>query len=152
MQNKFQGIENILKWLETAGVKQEGSPKQFDLSVSLIKEELDELITGYENNDKNEQTDAVADLIWVSLNWAWMNNLSIVEMLEKVEQSNYSKFCVSEQEAIDTVIAYSEGTHWDKMGVKIECECIPVGEFFVIKRKDNQKILKNINYTPVSKL
>ena len=149
IENKMEVIEKILEWLKLAGVEQNGDNKQFELVMNLIDEEKDELILGFQKDDLEEQTDAVADLIWVILNWAHMKNLPIIEVLRKVEISNYSKFCKSKEEAIETVYAYENGVHWDKEGIKIDCYFKQVGDYFVIKRSDNNKILKSINYTPV---
>lgn len=142
-------IEKILKWLELAGVEQKGDNEQFKLWKQLLLEEYQETVDAFENNDKQEQVDGLADLIWVTLNWAYMNNLPIIETLKKVEISNYSKFCKTKDEAAETVYAYENGVHWDKQGVKIDCYFKQVGDYFIVKRSDNHKILKSIKYTPV---
>lgn len=145
-------IENILKWLEIAGVKQKGTDEQFDLCCDLILEELNELTEAYNKNDIKEQEDAIADLIWVSLNWAYMKKLDILSTLKKVEISNYSKFCKTEECAIKTVEEYKNGTHWDKQGIKVDAYYQKVNDLYVIKRTEDNKILKSIEYTPVSKV
>lgn len=145
-------IKNILEWLKIAGVKQEGSTEQFQLWVNLMDEELEETMHAFYDNDKAEQVDGLADLIWVTCNWAHMNNLPLLETLEKVEKSNYSKFDKTEEDAQATIEAYQTGTHWDKPDVKINCYADKVGDLYVIKRSSDNKILKSLKYTPVSKL
>lgn len=144
-------IERILEWCKLAGIEQKGDEHQFQLWKDLMFEELDETITGFMLNNKQEQLDGLADLIWVTCNWAHMNNLDLMSMLEKVEKSNYSKFCTSTVEAIATIDAYKNGTHWDKPEIKIDCYYEKIGDYFIIKRNDG-KILKSINYKPVNKL
>lgn len=144
-------IEKILDWCKLAGISQNGDDKQFNLWKGLMLEELNETEESFLSNNKEEQLDGLADLIWVTCNWAHMNNLDLLSMLKKVEESNYSKFCTSLDEAVQTVEAYENGTHWDKLDVKLKCYFDIVGDYYIVKRHDG-KILKSINYKPVNKL
>jgi hypothetical protein len=144
-------IQRILDWCKLAGIPQNGDDKQFNLWIDLMEEELKETIAATKDNNPEGILDGLADLIWVTCNWAHMNNLDLISMLEKVDKSNYSKFCTSTVEAVATVDAYRNGTHWDKMGVQIECDYKKVGDYFIIKRNDG-KILKSLNYKPVNKI
>ena len=144
-------IEKILDWCKLAGISQNGDNTQFNLWKGLMLEELNETEDSFISNNKEEQLDGLADLIWVTCNWAHMNNLDLLSMLKKVEESNYSKFCTSLDEAIQTVEAYENGTHWDKLDVKLKCYFDIVGDYYIVKRHDG-KILKSINYKPVNKL
>ena len=144
-------IEKILDWCKLAGISQKGDDAQFNLWKGLMLEELNETEESFISNNKEEQLDGLADLIWVTCNWAHMNNLDLLSMLKKVEESNYSKFCTSLDEAVQTVEAYENGTHWDKLDVKLKCYFDIVGDYYIVKRHDG-KILKSINYKPVNKL
>lgn len=144
-------IEKILDWCKLAGISQNGDDTQFNLWKGLMLEELNETEESFISNNKEEQLDGLADLIWVTCNWAHMNNLDLLSMLKKVEESNYSKFCTSLDEAVQTVEAYENGTHWDKLNVKLKCYFDIVGDYYIVKRHDG-KILKSINYKPVNKL
>jgi len=144
-------IQKILDWCKLAGIPQNGDDAQFNLWINLMKEELEETIAATEDNNPEGILDGLADLIWVTCNWAHMNNLDLISMLKKVEESNYSKFCTSLDEAVQTVEAYENGTHWDKLDVKVKCYFDIVGDYYIVKRKDG-KILKSINYKPVNKL
>ena len=144
-------IEKILDWCKLAGISQNGDDTQFNLWKGLMLEELNETEESFISNNKEEQLDGLADLIWVTCNWAHMNNLDLLSMLKKVEESNYSKFCTSLDEAVQTVEAYENGTHWDKLDVKLKCYFDIVGDYYIVKRHDG-KILKSINYKPVNKL
>lgn len=144
-------IQRILDWCKLAGIPQNGDDKQFNLWIDLMKEELEETITATEDNNNEGILDGLADLIWITCNWAYMNNLDLVSMLEKVDKSNYSKFCTSVEEAEETVKHYLNGTHWDKLGITIDCDWHKVDDYYVVKREDG-KILKSINYKPVNEL
>ena len=144
-------IGKILDWCKLAGISQNGDDTQFNLWKGLMLEELNETEESFISNNKEEQLDGLADLIWVTCNWAYMNNLDLLSMLKKVEESNYSKFCTSLDEAVQTVEAYENGTHWDKLDVKLKCYFDIVGDYYIVKRHDG-KILKSINYKPVNKL
>lgn len=63
------------------------------------------------------------------------------EGFDKVHESNMTKFCKTEKEAIDTCTSYklkNIPTYYDK-----------VNDLFVIKRSEDNKVLKSINYKPV---
>lgn len=144
-------IQRILNWCKLAGIEQKGDDKQFTLWKDLMNEELAETVQGFVFNDKQEQLDGLADLIWVTVNWAHMNNLDLISMLKKVDESNYSKFCTTVEEAEETVKHYLNGTHWDKIGTHIDCDWHKVDNYYIVKRVDG-KILKSINYKPINKL
>ncbi len=144
--------EDIYNWLNTAGMKPD--PNKVPLAISLVDEEVTELKQGLENNDRTEVVDAIVDIFWVALNTAYFYGISVAEIEEykaKVSQSNWSKFCKSEAEAIETVNAYRLGTHPDKLGVKIETRYVKSGLFWIVINLQG-KILKSINYKPVSSL
>ena len=68
---------------------------------------------------------------------------------EDVMDSNDTKLCHSLEEAEATVKAYAEGTHPDKLGVKIEVKHTSYSHGkYVIERVSDGKILKSINYQP----
>lgn len=144
--------EDIYNWLNTAGMKPD--PNKVPLAISLVDEEVTELKQGLENNDRTEVLDAIVDIFWVTLNATYFYGISVAEIEEykaKVSQSNWSKFCKSEAEAIETVNAYRLGTHPDKLGVKIETRYVKSGPFWIITNLQG-KILKSINYKPVNTL
>jgi len=68
------------------------------------------------------------------------------EDFKEVMDSNFSKFCTSEQEAQDSVDAYGVGNHPNKMGEVIECYHEKVGDYWIVKRKKDNKVLKSINF------
>jgi NTP pyrophosphatase (non-canonical NTP hydrolase) len=135
----------IYEWLETAG-KKFGDKTQLNLAISLVEEELQELKEAVANNDIEEIKDAVIDLDWVTRNVTFYSGILAEDlriMSNKVEISNFSKFCTSEEEGMKTVDKYK------KEGVLTILK--KVGKYFVVNRKDG-KILKNINYLKVEDL
>lgn len=144
--------EDIYNWLNTAGMKPNSN--KVPLAISLVDEEVAELKQGLVNNDREEILDSIVDIFWVTLNVAYFYGISVAEIEEykaKVSQSNWSKFCKSEAEAIETVNAYRLGIHPDKLGVKIETRYVQSGNFWIVTNLQG-KILKSINYKPVNSL
>lgn len=125
---------------------------------SWVTEEINEFAHAVINNDKREQLNAVVDAIWILSNLAFFAGLKIEDInkeAELVKLSNFSKFCKSEQEAIDTVNMYKEGTHPNKLGIKWFTYYKPTGnpEYpFAIFKVSDDKILKSINFVDTNQL
>lgn len=68
------------------------------------------------------------------------------EDFNEVMESNFSKFCKTEEEADASVKAYAEGNHPNKTGSVIECYHEKVGEYWVIKRNSDNKVMKSIGF------
>lgn len=97
--------------------------------------------------DFNEFRDGMGDLQVVHHNgvtFAGMNELFPWDM-EEIMDSNFSKYCALEEDAMFSVEAYANGLHPDKKGEKIECYYEKRGDYFVILRKDNNKIMKSVH-------
>lgn len=145
-------ISDVYEWLETAGQPQDKS--KLKLAYKLVHEELAELENGLVTDNKKEVLDGFVDTFWVLTNLAYFYGLSLSEIreyIEKVSTSNWSKFCRTEQEAIDTVEAYKNGTHPDKPGQVIDAYYKQHDIWWVVKRDDG-KVLKNKNYFNVNQL
>lgn len=67
-------------------------------------------------------------------------------IMDKVYKGNMSKLCITETEAQSTVKAYFNGTHPNKLGVKIETYYKKAKKGFVVYRKSDNKYLKSINF------
>ena len=145
-QNSRNIFQTVNQWLAIAGVEKKGNIDQFRLCKALILEELEELEEAFLAGDKKLQKDGVVDLIWVTLNWDYMNDLNSEEYAERVAKSNWSKFCKTVEEAEKTVDAYIRGVHPSKPGAKIECYIQQSGEYWIVKRLSDNKILKSINF------
>ena len=143
---------DVYDWLSTAGQKPDKS--KLKLASKLVSEEICELEDGCVTDNRTEVLDGLIDSFWVLLNVAFFYGITLEELesyQDKVSLSNWSKFCKSEQEAVDTCRAYTNGTHPDKPGLKIDCDYEKSGDWWVIKRSDG-KILKSLNYVNVSNI
>jgi len=102
-----------------------------------------------EEGDLDEFRDACADMRVVMGNLIHFAGIKekFNEDFEEVMNSNFSKFCKTEQEAKDSVEAYILGTHPNKMGSVIDCYYEKVGEYWIIKRDKDNKVMKSIGYT-----
>lgn len=67
---------------------------------------------------------------------------------EEVWRSNMSKFDTVEAIAAEGAAAYATGTHPHGTKNKIDVYLLPKDGYFIIKRKDNHKYLKSLNYSP----
>lgn len=117
--------------------------RRCDLRVALIREELEELEAAIENNDLVEIADALCDIQYV-LSGAVLEfgmGEKFRELFDEVQRSNMSKSCATEQEAEATVNYYKEERGMD-------CFYREVDGHFLVYRKEDNKTLKSINYSP----
>ncbi len=121
------------------------SKERCDLRVNLIQEELNELKEAIDNNDLIEMADACADLMVVLCGSILEFGMSekFNEIFNNIHNSNMSKACNSEQEAIDTVKFYNEKDGTDAYYISDN------NKWLVYRKLDN-KVLKSINYTSAS--
>ena len=108
----------------------------------FILEELEEYKAACEAGDIVEVLDALCDIAYVSIgNGAMLHGLKdkLWDAYQEVQASNMSKACVSEEEAQETVERRSkeqdEPCHYEK-----------VGDYFIVYRSRDFKVMKNINY------
>lgn len=112
------------------------------LRVSLIAEELKELEEAIANDDLVEVADALCDIQYVLSGAVLEFGLAdqFKSLFDEVQRSNMSKACKNEKEAMDTVAHYqSKGT---------DCYYVKSDEVFLVYRKEDNKTLKSINYSP----
>lgn len=121
------------------------SKERCDLRVTLLQEELDELKDAIKNNDLVEVGDAFGDIMVILagsiLEFGMGDKFN--EIFENIHNSNMSKACVSQQEALATLSHYkqkdgTEGFYKEENGK------------WLVYRKDDNKVLKSINYSPAS--
>jgi len=119
------------------------SKERSALRVSLLAEELKELVQAIEDNDLVEVADALCDLQYV-LSGAILEfglGEKFKDLFDEVHRSNMSKACKSQDEAIETMNHY-ETVKDCKSYTKEE------GELFLVYRTSDNKTLKSINYSP----
>lgn len=109
---------------------------------NFILEELEEYREACERGDIVEVLDALCDITYVSLgNGAMLHGLKdkIWPAYQEVQASNMSKACKTEEDAKATVIqrASEQGE---------ECHYEKVGDYYIVYRSRDRKVMKNINY------
>jgi predicted HAD superfamily Cof-like phosphohydrolase len=116
--------------------------KEWEFVYNFILEELEEYREACERGDIVEILDALCDITYVSLgNGAMLHGLKdkIWPAYQEVQASNMSKACKTEEEALQTIIKRSieqgEACHHEK-----------VGEYYIVYRSRDRKVMKNINY------
>jgi predicted HAD superfamily Cof-like phosphohydrolase len=116
--------------------------KEWEFVYNFILEELEEYREACERGDIVEILDALCDITYVSLgNGAMLHGLKdkIWPAYQEVQASNMSKACKTEDEALQTVIKRTieqgEACHHEK-----------VGEYYIVYRSRDRKVMKNINY------
>ncbi len=116
--------------------------KEWQFVYDFILEELEEYKHACETGDIVEVLDALCDIAYVSLgNGTMLHGLKdkIWPAYQEVQGSNMSKACSSEEEAQATVKKRSE-----EQGEP--CHYEKVGEYYIVYRTRDRKVMKNINY------
>lgn len=117
------------------------------VDVALIKEEVAELLKAVDQDDHNAICDGIGDALWVISQLGMNYGFNINDINRAVFQSNMSKICKTEEEAIQTVNAYRDGLHPDKLGQFIDTYYEKIkDDSFVVKRYSDGKVLKSINF------
>ena len=116
--------------------------KEWMFVYNFILEELEEYKAACEAGDIVEILDALCDIAYVSIgNGAMLHGLKdkLWSAYQEVQASNMSKACVDEEEAQATVERRSkeqnEPCHYEK-----------VGDYYIVYRTRDRKVMKNINY------
>jgi hypothetical protein len=116
--------------------------KEWMFVYNFILEELEEYKHACETGDIVEVLDALCDITYVSLgNGAMLHGLKnkIWPAYQEVQASNLSKACSSEEEAQETVRVRSAEQ-------KEPCHYEQVGNYYIVYRTRDRKVMKNINY------
>lgn len=158
MKLEYDALSDIVKFNEPAGNKIEKRPLDHDLVklyLNLIDEELNgknELLDSYEKGDLEGTLDGGGDLIVVTAGLILALGYHPNEILKKINESNLSKFCTNEDDAVASVERYES----DERYCNVEYQ--KVGDLYVIRGKKTEnpdggwKILKGISYAEPEKL
>ncbi len=116
--------------------------KRCKLRVSLLVEELNELVEGIKNKDIVEIADAFCDLQYVLSGAILEFGLgdTFKELFDEVQRSNMSKACNNEIEAKDTVVHY-------KLEKGVDCYYEEADGKYLVFRREDRKTLKSIYYS-----
>jgi predicted HAD superfamily Cof-like phosphohydrolase len=116
--------------------------KEWMFVYNFILEELEEYKHACETGNIVEVLDALCDIAYVSIgNGAMLHGLKdkLWPAYQEVQASNMSKACLNEEEAQETVRVRSaeqkEPCHYEK-----------VGDYFIVYRTRDKKVMKNVNY------
>lgn len=126
------------------------SRERCELRLDLLYEELDELKYAINDKDIVEIADALADLQYV-LNGAILEfgiKDAFEELFDEVHNSNMSKTCETEGQAIETVDSYTEKgveTYYKKAN-----KYMHGFTKYNVYRKSDDKVLKNKDYRPAN--
>ena len=119
------------------------APDRCALRVSLLQEELNELKEAIDNNDLVEVADALCDLQYV-LSGAILEfglGEQFKALFDEVQRSNMSKACDTIEEAEATAEHY-------RTNKNTPCRIGQKGRQYVVYRIPDNKVLKNIHYSP----
>lgn len=146
-KNYVPYVSEVEEFNATMGKPNNYSPtiperKEWEFVYNFILEELEEYKQACEEGNIVEVLDALCDITYVSLgNGAMLHGLKdvIPQAYAEVQASNMSKVCKTEEEAIETVKVRSE-----QQGEP--CHYEKVGEYWVVYRSRDRKVMKSINY------
>jgi predicted HAD superfamily Cof-like phosphohydrolase len=116
--------------------------KEWEFVYNFILEELEEYKAACEAGDVVEVLDALCDITYVATgNGTMLHGLKdkIWPAYQEVQASNLSKACQTEEDAKATVIQRSS-----EQGE--ECHYEKVGDYYVVYRTRDRKVMKNVNY------
>lgn len=120
------------------------------LSYNLVKEEVEgELFPSYEEGNVTEVLDAIGDSFKVLSQLAYSLSVEPEDILKEVNDSNFSKFCYDEDDAIVSVKSYENDDRYINVHYKL------VGDVYVIlghkinqnPETDKPKVLKGIHFS-----
>ena len=121
-------------------------PKLVNYRLSLINEEVDELKDAISKKDIVETIDALSDILYVVYGAYTAFGVDADAAFDLVHKSNMSKLCKTEEEAIRTVESYKNDERYDSPAYRLS----PDGSYYVVYNRSTNKILKSIEYNPVS--
>lgn len=140
-------LEELIEAAEAGSDEQ--ANKFFDQASMMIAAASFKMVErNREEGDLDELRDACADMRVVMGNLIHFAGIKekFNEDFNEVMDSNFSKFCSTEEQAQESVEAYANGTHPNKVGEVIECYYEKVGDYWIIKRKKDNKVLKSIGF------
>jgi predicted HAD superfamily Cof-like phosphohydrolase len=127
-------------------------PKLVDLRLSLITEEVGELKEAIENHDMTETIDALADILYVVYGAGASFGIDLDKAMGLVHESNMSKVCRNREVAEKTVEWYKQQFAENKQpydSPAMRPDQVDK-EKYVVYNESTGKVLKSIEYNPVS--
>ena len=146
MSSNFEKVKQFMFIAGQDETTADLSNKQLcNFRLDLIKEELQELEEAITNKDRKEVIDALGDILYVVYGASKVFDINIDEAFNRIHQSNMSKFCDTEEDAVKTVEKYrQELLNSTNNNNRYESPTYEKrGEKWVVFNKSTGKILKN---------
>lgn len=124
------------------------NPKLVQYRLDLILEEVQELQVAIKQKDFTEVIDAIGDILYVVYGAATAFGFSADKAFQIIQDSNMSKLCKTEEDAIMTVKLYKEELpqRYDSPNYRLSED----GIHWVVFNQSTMKILKNYKYVPAN--
>jgi len=122
--------------------------KLVNFRLSLIDEEVKELHQAVNDNNMTDVIDALDDILYVVYGMGVSLGINLDEAFRIVHESNMTKLCRTEQEAIETIAHYK--TLPDFMNIKVNYRPSKDGKYYIIYNEATGKILKSKYYIPAN--
>lgn len=124
------------------------NPKLVQYRLDLIIEEVQELQVAIKQKDFTEVIDAIGDILYVVYGAATAFGFSADKAFQIIQDSNMSKLCKTEEDAIMTVKLYKEELpqRYDSPNYRLSED----GIHWVVFNQSTMKILKNYKYVPAN--
>jgi len=118
--------------------------KLIQFRIDLIEEELRELKDAVRDDDLTEVVDALGDLEYVLNGMAIAIGVDLPKVTKLVHESNMTKLCKTEQEALDTIEYYKTLKGFENVTVGYRPS--PAGFGFVVYNVSTSKVLKSMYF------
>ncbi len=120
------------------------NPSLVQRRLDLITEEYEELLQAVKDKNMAEVIDALCDLEYLVLGMADVLDVPFDEAFHIVHDSNMTKLCKDEAEAIATVAKYKTESRYKDPAYRPT----KYGKAYIVYDRETGKVLKSINYTP----
>lgn len=120
-------------------------PKLVQYRLDLINEEVQEFKDAIDTKNMTEILDSIGDIMYVVLGAATCFGFDADKIFDLVHNSNMSKLCKTEQDAIETVKRYKQDSRYDSPAYRKSDDNI----HWVVYNESTLKILKSYKYNPV---
>ena len=128
-------------------------PELVDLRMKLIREEVQELEEAVKNHNMVETIDALSDILYVVYGAGASFGINLDKTFSMVHDSNMSKTCKTEEEAVETVQWYYDNREdFDKKNpsqAPIDPRYRQNGNVYVVYNGLTGKVLKSKSYKKV---
>ena len=149
--SNFQTVVNFLKLIGHAAPDNlqkniiEENPKLVQFRLSMIEQHFKKLKKAVEENNMTKVIITLVNIIFDVYSMGVTIGVDLDETFKIVHESNMSKLCRTEQEAMDTLLHYK--TVPDFANVNVKYRSSDDGKYFVVYNGDTGKVLKSKYFT-----